>query len=150
MGETQGERLERLRGEMESQSRIYGKLSRKFGPGVLETVKEDVIGAAEAALAKEKLGSRGLDAVMDLLWDKVGSDLDFQVLERTDKKLRIKVTRCMWADEMRALGAAETGFATNCSWDYGFCRGLNPAIRFTRTKTLMQGDDCCDHAYELE
>jgi len=31
----------------------------------------------------------------------------------------------------------------------GFCEGLNPAIEFTRTKTLMQGDDCCDHAYAL-
>jgi hypothetical protein len=28
-------------------------------------------------------------------------------------------------------------------------QGLDPAIRFTRTKTLMMGDDRCDHAYEL-
>jgi hypothetical protein len=55
----------------------------------------------------------------------------------------------MWADEFRKHAAAEVGYSFYCCWDYGFCQGLNPHIKFTRTKTLMQGDDCCDHTYDL-
>ena len=47
---------------------------------------------------------------------------------------------------MRGLHAAELGFAYYCAYDYGFCQGLNPALQFSRTKTLMQGADSCDHA----
>ena len=37
-----------------------------------------------------------------------------------------------------------------CCSDYAYCRGFNPKIKLTRTKTLMQGDDCCDFRWELE
>jgi hypothetical protein len=62
----------------------------------------------------------------------------------------MKVTRCMWANMWRKFGAEDIGYVFQCCWDYGFCQGLNPAIEFTRTKTLMQGDDCCDHTYDLK
>jgi len=50
---------------------------------------------------------------------------------------------------MRRLHAADIGSAFYCAYDYGFCSGLNPHIVFSRTKTLMSGDDCCNHNYEL-
>jgi hypothetical protein len=51
---------------------------------------------------------------------------------------------------MRRHDAAEIGYAFYCAWDDGFCRGLNPKMTFTRTRTLMRGDDGCDHTYTLE
>jgi hypothetical protein len=60
-----------------------------------------------------------------------------------------KARKCPYAEAMRRHGAAELGFAYSCAYDIGFCQGLNPAIRFTRTKTLMMGDSICDHTYEL-
>jgi hypothetical protein len=53
------------------------------------------------------------------------------------------------AELAKKIGGEEIGFALTCAWDYGFCRGLNPEIKFTRTKTLMMGDDCCNHTYRL-
>jgi len=59
------------------------------------------------------------------------------------------VTRCFLADEAAAHGMPELAHAFYCAWDEGFCQGLSPKISFIRTQTLMNGDPCCDHAYEL-
>ena len=41
---------------------------------------------------------------MELLWDQMGEGTEFTVEERTPEVLRLRVTRCMIADEMRQLG----------------------------------------------
>jgi hypothetical protein len=96
-----------------------------------------------------ELPQRDLQAMIDILWDQVGPDLDFTIEEQTPDHMKMCVTRCMWADEFCKLDAADIGYAFYCASDYGYCQGLNPAITFSRTKTLMQGDDCCDHTYDL-
>jgi len=45
---------------------------------------------------------------------------------------------------MRELNATDIGYAVICHGDYAYCQGFNPKIRLIRTKTLMQGDDCCE------
>lgn len=128
----------------------YGQaLVARFGPAVVDVIRETTIGRVRARQAAAEIPRRDLDAVKTRLWDRLGDAYDFEVLERTAQTLKFKVTRCPWAERMRRLGAADLGFAYHCAYDYGFCEGLNPAIQFTRTKTLMQGDDCCDHAYAL-
>lgn len=150
MPESSEERLSRLRWEMEQRARLFKKLIDKFGPEVLEVAKQDLIDANTAQFSQMDLPRRDLQAVIDLLWATVGDDLDYTIEEQTPEHMCMKVTRCMWADEMRKLDAGDIGYVFSCCWDYGFCQGLNPAIQFTRTKTLMQGDDCCDHTYDLK
>jgi fumarate reductase iron-sulfur subunit len=86
-----------------------------------------------------------------LLWDRLGPpSFVYELLEKTEETMHFRVSHCFIAEEMRKHGAPEIGFALFCASDYGYCQGLNPRIKFTRTKTLMQGDDCCNHAYELK
>lgn len=150
MPETPEERLQRLRGEVAQRAALFKKLVDEFGPGVLEVVREELLSTVQADFAQMALPKRDLSAVMSLLWDHVGEDLDYTVEAQTPTHLQIKVTRCIWADEYLKHNAGDVGFAFSCCWDYGFCQGLNPAMRFTRTKTLMHGDDCCDHTYDLK
>ncbi len=150
MPESPEERLARLRYEMGQRARLFKKLVDEFGPRVLDVARQDVIDATGAVFEQMDLSRRDLAAVIELLWDHVGDDLDYTIEEQTPGHLKMKVTRCMWADEWRKLDAGDVGYIFNCCWDYGFCQGLNPAIRFTRTKTLMEGDDCCDHTYDLD
>jgi hypothetical protein len=141
---------QRREAELTDQQAAYGKaLVARFGPGVVDVIKETTITRARGWLQAEQVAERNLDAVKTLLWDKIGRPFEWQVVERTPTSLKFKVTRCPLAERMRQLDAAELGFAYHCAYDIGFCQGLNPAIKFTRTKTLMQGHDCCDHAYEL-
>ncbi len=143
------ERIARLKHEMNGRADLFKRLNKKFGQGVLDTVQESVVDQAREQLQQADLPNRDLDAVMEILWEPATDVLEFEVEERAPQLLKLKVTGCLFADEMRKLSAEDIGFAFYCAFDYGFCEGLNPDIKFTRTKTLMQGDDCCDHTYEL-
>jgi len=143
------DRMSRLEREMDERADLFGRLLHRFGPAVLDEVADTVGDRAERAMKNAPLEHRGLDAVMELLWDHMGDLADVTVVERTPTRLSLRVSKCVFAERMRDLDAAQIGHACYCAYDDGFCRGLNPRIRFTRTKTLMQGDACCDHTYEL-
>jgi hypothetical protein len=149
MPETPQERLSRLQFEMQQRAGLFKKLVEELGPGVLDVAKQHIIDSTQAQFEHMDLPQRDLNAVQALVWDQAGDDVDYTVEDQTPNRLKMRVTRCIWADEMRKHDAADIGFVFHCCWDYGFCLGLNPAMRFTRTKTLMQGDDCCDHTYEV-
>ncbi len=130
----------------------YGQaLVARFGPEVVATIRSLTEAQAERRFEAMKLDCRGLDAVKKLLWDGLDpKDFTVEVVEDKPTRLSYRVTRCFLAEAWRSAKAQELGFAYNCAWDFGFCRGLNSRMNFTRTKTLMQGDDCCNHAYEVE
>jgi hypothetical protein len=73
--------------------------------------------------------------------------LTLEMVEDTPQAFEVRVTECLWAKTFRELGAAELGDALICHRDYGDCQGFNPKIRMSRSKTLMQGDDCCNHRF---
>ena len=76
--------------------------------------------------------------------------LTFQVIEDTPKALEVKVAECLWAKTYREVNAADLGYILSCYADYASAEGFNPKMRMIRTKTLMQGDDCCNHRYVIE
>jgi hypothetical protein len=136
--------------EMEARARYARPLVGRFGPSVLEEIERVTIAEARRSMQEQKLERRDLEAVITTLWDHLGPEFEYRLVERGDEVLRFQVTRCPLATKMRELDAGEIGLAYYCAYDYGFCQGLNPKIVFERTKTLMQGDDHCDHAYELK
>ena len=142
--------VERLKAEMGQRATMFRALIDESGEQILAVVAQHTIEQTRARLAAADLNHRDLDAVMELLWDQIVPGTEFVVEERTEECLRLRVTKCLFADEMLRLGAADIGDAFYCAYDYGFCQGLNPAIEFSRTRTLMNGDDCCDHTYRLK
>ncbi len=83
----------------------------------------------------------------EYFWSHV---LTFQWVERTEKAAEIRVTECLWAATFRAAGAADIGYACTCHPDFATTTAFNPKLRMLRTKTLMQGHDCCNHRYVME
>lgn len=83
----------------------------------------------------------------DHFWSHV---LTLDWIERTATAVEIRVTQCLWAETFRSANAAEIGHATICHPDFAATTAYNPNIRMTRTKTLMQGSDCCNHRWVLE
>jgi hypothetical protein len=71
-------------------------------------------------------------------------------LEDSDTRQVYRFTRCMWAEAFRELEAQDVGFWVLCQNDASLASSFNPMIGFSRTKTLMMGDDCCDHIYYLK
>ena len=70
-----------------------------------------------------------------------------KVVEDTEKVFELKVTECLWATTFLNNKAGKIGFAAVCYGDYFWPKGFNPKIKMVRSKTLMQGHDCCNHRY---
>jgi len=73
--------------------------------------------------------------------------LTMEIVEDTEKAFEIKVTECIWATTFLQANAGEFGYAAICFGDYAWAEGFNPKIRMVRDKTLMQGDEYCNHQY---
>jgi len=116
---------EQLKSEMVNRATLVRKLVDRFGSEVLDVVSQHTIEQARVALEEADIARRDLDSVMELLWDQMGSGTEFEVVERSPEVLKISVTKCLFADEMRRLGAADIGSTFYCSYDRGFCQGLN-------------------------
>jgi len=76
--------------------------------------------------------------------------LTMEMVEDTPQAFEVKVTECLWAKIFRELGAAEIGYSLVCYPDYADCQGFNPKITMIRSKTLMQGDEYCNHRFVWE
>jgi hypothetical protein len=63
-------------------------------------------------------------------------------------KVTYTVTECIWAKAMQELGAAELGQLTMCDIDFVSASVYNSKIELVRTKTLMNGDSCCDYVWK--
>ncbi len=70
-----------------------------------------------------------------------------EILEDTDRVLQIKYTECIYAEIFREKNAQDIGYAAFCHGDFAIFSALDPRITLVRTKTLMQGDDCCNHRF---
>ena len=73
--------------------------------------------------------------------------LTLEIVEDTPQAFEVKVTECLWAKTFLGLGAAEIGYSLICHRDYADCQGFNPRITMSRSKTLMQGDNYCNHRF---
>jgi len=76
--------------------------------------------------------------------------LTLEMIEDSARAMEVKITECLWARTFREADAADIGYACICHPDYSFAEGFNPRMRMIRSKTLMQGQDCCDHRWVVE
>jgi predicted ArsR family transcriptional regulator len=77
-------------------------------------------------------------------WDKINVDEYVRITENTRE---VKTVECVAADVWRNWGAEDIGYAYNCVADFAFIQALHPKMKLERTKTLMQGHDCCDFKF---
>ena len=82
-------------------------------------------------------------------WTKEDA-LRIEVLEQGKSRYRFNVTRCRYAEMYKELGISEYGVLLSCGRDSAMVEGFNPRIKFTRTRTIMEGADHCDFSYDLQ
>ena len=76
--------------------------------------------------------------------------MTWEVIEESNRAYEIKVTECLWAKTFQERNAADIGYATICYSDFSDARAYHSKIKLERTKTIMQGDDCCNHRWTWE
>jgi len=91
-------------------------------------------------------GDNSIKAFLERQWQPSGENCEY-IMEETDSGYQFNVTKCRWVEKAKTLDITEHMFYMVCEFDSISAEGFNPNIGFKRTKTLMQGDDCCDHFY---
>jgi hypothetical protein len=79
---------------------------------------------------------------------RYANSLTHEVVEDSEKVFELRVSECIWAETFRNAGlGGEVGHAAVCNMDYYWPTAFNPSFKMERSKTLMQGDDICNHRY---
>ena len=148
--EEQKQELEKVR-KMEFAARVddLNAIRDIYGKRVEEIVRVNRAKKIEADWRKiaETHGRNDIQGMKETLWKWVldeGIEYEF---EDTPEGTQFRVTRCPLAELAREIGAADWGFICFCEDDAPIVTGFNPKMGFRRTKTLMEGHDCCDHFY---
>ena len=137
--------------ELHAKIRLLKKLKEKLGDEVTQIAMRHTVSNVEKQYSEMDIQKRDLDAIKSLLWDTMPKEkFEYRKIKDTGAHLEFRVSRCRIAEAVRDLNEPELAYALVCAWDEGFCRGLNSNIKFTRTKTLIRGNEYCNHTYELE
>lgn len=132
---------------------LLEELGEEFGRDKVMAVFARTIEGIARAQGKEtaeRMGDNSLQAFERSLeaWTRGGA-MERLPIEAGEKRVRFDVTRCLYAEKYRELGASEIGFLFSCARDAAWMEGFNPQVRMERTRTIMQGDTRCDFCYEL-
>lgn len=131
---------------------LLNALKEKFGPDVVRVVEQ--VQGEEArkhyAHIASETGQKSIDDLINVLWQPLRQQRYEFTIERSENGVQIMCTACPLANLYRFLGGAEWGYHLYCVTDAYLVEGFNPNIGFTRTKTLMEGHECCNHFYSLK
>lgn len=118
---------------------ILKELSRKYSKDeFLEMMKE----TASLAFTRKEVMDKSNNNLNQIFWKHV---IEREVVEDSDTAFELKITRCLWEKVYREADAADLGYAIVCHTDFATAEASNQKL--VRTKTLMQGDDCCNHRW---
>ena len=129
---------------------IWRSIEREIGREKLHEMMRRAIDLAER---QQKAGKNDLATYTqnfrkpDSFYQNV---LTFQIIEDTPRAFEVKISECLWAKTYREANAGDLGYIFFCYADFASTKGFNPKMRMIRTKTLMQGDDCCNNRYVTE
>jgi hypothetical protein len=145
-------RLQEVRGsykDPEALKSLIEKWENDFGPEDQDLVDE-LISTASRNYWNDMSSREGktLDDLVRTLWHTW--DEGEYTIEEIPDGIQVYVTKCPPVDAFRALGRADLGVQFFCNEDEHIVEGFNPSIQFRRTKTLMEGDDCCDQRYTMK
>lgn len=146
-------RIEKRAGEALTIAPVIREISHRFGEQVALEILTN-INQKEAFERGRKMAADGGEKTIEILIKDVatwgeGGILAMDVLEQTATTYFFNVVRCPYYEKYRELGLTDLGVALSCCRDEPFARGLHPRLRLVRTKTLMEGADCCDFRYCL-
>ncbi|MHA2026126.1 MAG: L-2-amino-thiazoline-4-carboxylic acid hydrolase [Candidatus Thorarchaeota archaeon] len=146
------QKLQEIRGSYNEPERLTVLLiqwEKDFGPEHQDLVDEMI--ASSCRNYWREISSREGTSIDDLIRTQwmPWTEGEFRT-EKVEDGIQAFVTKCPMADAFKSIGKVELGVQFFCNEDEHIVEGFNPSIQFTRTKTLMEGDDCCDHCYTMK
>lgn len=131
----------------------YINLMKKFGEywgrdkliAMIKRATDEYI-LAEATYDKDFSFTRWLQGGKDYFKNMMTKE----IVEETDRTYEMRVTECLWAKIFKDYDAADIGYATVCYSDFASAKASHAKLRLERTKTIMEGDEICNHRWILD
>ncbi len=90
---------------------------------------------------------REIEDFIRVLWDPLKAQGFEYTVQREGGSAEFRVTRCPVHALAEKTGMHDWLYHLACATDFYSTPAFSSKIHFTRTKTLMQGHDCCNHRY---
>lgn len=117
---------------------VYGAL-REWLQGSFASMAEQIDGTP----------AKKWHAICEAIEPAYIDDLRVEKIRDDAEALEFDVTECRFADFFRHLNEPELGAILNCECDFHVAEIGKPEVAFSRTRTLMSGDSCCDFRYSF-
>ncbi len=140
------------RDQLKQLTDILRTLEGRFGTEVINIVSEMVAEKTEKFWARtsRRFPDKSIDTLLHIMWEPLENEgYDFSI-ERTDRCAQIYCTKCPVYDLAKELKVTDLAYIFHCLTDPFKVRGFNDKIGYRRTKTLMEGDEYCDHYYFMK
>jgi len=131
--------LEKVLGKEEAHKRVAEIFEREHVKSTKENARKNPVTSFHEWVQRHEDGTS--------LWTHANIDEPSTVTENTRT---CNTVGCLWADTWREWGAEDIGYLVCCAADFALLPAQHPNLRLERTKTLMQGDDCCDFRFTWE
>lgn len=139
----------------EIEAKIAAQIIDEFAKELGEEKTVEIAGRAIAkdAEAMGKAFAQAGNSMEDMVKNVVsamgrGGGIVPEVREIGEDILRMDIVKCTYCDMYERIGLKKYGTLLSCARDVSLFKGFNPAFRFTRTGTIMEGASCCDFCLE--
>ena len=141
--------------QREIEAKVMGPLIRAFCREFGEERTYEIVRRTLKEVSREagrELSERcggGLDSLRKNCisrWGEGGAQKSTPI-EDSEDCCSFDVTYCAFAEIYRELGYGDIGTIISCERDEAFLNGFDENLELVRSKTLMEGGDCCDFCY---
>ncbi|MBW2618131.1 MAG: L-2-amino-thiazoline-4-carboxylic acid hydrolase [Deltaproteobacteria bacterium] len=133
---------------------LITELIKVFGKeATLDVVRRSMadVGLAQGRQLREMADGDGIeDFARQLSLFSEGGAQEQEILAVSETRLDVNISKCVYAETCKKLGDTELGYELLCARDPYLFKGFNPRMKMNRTKTIMQGDECCDFRISLK
>ena len=129
---------------------VLNQLKDKLPPEIIEIIMKANRDVLCQPVSNGFSGDGSIPELINVLWAPLQHSGYVFETEEIENGVQVYCTRCPYANLYRALGGEDWGFQLFCAADAELVEQFNPNIKFERTKTLMEGDDCCNHRYTMK
>ena len=127
------------------------EIVKRYGGEGFEAIRKGFIDAMVQADIEEfkKIKEKTLKAYITWLLSAITLGHRYEIIEEKVDSVKFRFTNCPWANAFRAIGKPEIG-KFFCDADGPLAAAFNKNIKFEITKTLMEGDEYCNHHYYIQ
>jgi predicted ArsR family transcriptional regulator len=130
---------------------MMAKIREDFGDSVIASARQGFVDAMVDLNrdAYAKIKGRTVHDFTDWIQTVLLIDHEYEIIQDDPDKVVFRFSKCPWADQFLAVDEKTIG-RFFCEADCPMVTAFSDKLQFERTKTLMDGDDHCNHCYRLK